>query len=685
MPMNSLKKLLNLFPYFFDKSEVSNFYKSQSITNNSFKELYNDLMKIKESFHLNKRILIWKEQNEPYDYTMHFVSQFPLLKEIQIDRDGIVIYKAEFKLSDDESYSFMAKEVIFNYILAIFDDDSFMEFQGNEDIIFELMFDEGNIVEIPCSQLFELQEISDNILYSIEDNIRDFNYSLNWFSDDIIPSEKYKITVTTFDENVFEKGFPENDIKQGNVYDHDVSLDEIGEENNIPRRQYTIINEEEYTLEEILDRYSKTDPLFNNQSSEDDYHYMKRQLEYMIRYHTMPLPVLELWKLYSVESTLVNRDKYILRLFDENLHPPNADGEFDWIPEAWEHKDFFVDEENKLGEFFFVQANTTQPVKNQSITFYLKFMNSLAEILTSSLYTVDIFLNGELLEENYVSNQYNVTSELLSDSLEGNLFTFNAKKDNTLIKSIDILVKVRGCSDADFYVYSGSDSDLEEGSRDYPFKTLEKAIEKVNGIYNLIAVYGDVELEKIVTIPDNCTIIGCNNAKIINNIDSARFFHIPQNKTLTLQDITLTTPENTVLLENDVFINKNILNLNETLVTPTLNYGVLLEDLNANTFIKNMYIRDNKLFYTEMDKEELSNLSDVENVILNLRLNGDKLYYTEYVPASNNEYDLNLPYIHLDDRLLLVGAVEKLKLEEDILKSTEYGDDIAWQVKNHSI
>ena len=60
MPINSLNSLLKMFPYFFDKRETSNFYKSQKVTNNLFKKIYNDLKEVYESTKLDKKILIWK-------------------------------------------------------------------------------------------------------------------------------------------------------------------------------------------------------------------------------------------------------------------------------------------------------------------------------------------------------------------------------------------------------------------------------------------------------------------------------------------------------------------------------------------------------------------------------------------------------------------------------------------------
>lgn len=667
MPINSLHSLLKMFPYFFDKSETSNFYKSQKVTNNIFKNIYNDLKEVYESNHLNKRILVWKEQSEAYNYTMHFASTFSLLKDVKIYCEDEIIYEAEYQLSEDKSYSYLVNETCHTYIPV------------------EVIIENESEEEIEPETITEIEHEVYTQQHTIEENITDLAYSHNNVSENLIPNEKYYITITTFDEYTFTKGFPENDESLGNIYDHDISLDELGAENNVPRRQYTTIHEEDYAYAEIIERYNKTDPPFNNQKTEDDYHYMRRLLTYLIRYHTTSLPVLEIWKLYGVEATLVNRDKYILRLFDENLHPPDENGEFTWIPQPWEHKDFFADEGNLFGEYFFVQANTVQPIRKQGVTFTLKFMNSLAEILDEEYFTVDIFLNGEPLYEDYTERQLPISSDLLSESREGNLFTFHAKKMGDVFKIVNILVKVRGCGDADFYVDASSESEIEDGSYENPYKTIEQAIENVNGIYNLIAVFGEVELEYISDVKDMTYIIGCNNAKIINNIDPARFFNIAQNKTLTIQDLTLETSENTVTLDNDIWTNKNDLDLTETCVTPTVDYGVLLKDLSADTFIKDIQVVNNQIVYTELTKSDLEKLSDMSNIIQDINLENNIISYSEYTPVTNEEYYLNLPYIYLNDRLALVKAVEKIELENYNLIITEGGDELPWQPQRQSI
>ncbi len=672
MPMNSLNSLLKMFPYFFDKSETSNFYKSQKITNNIFKKIYSDLKDTYESFHLNKRLLVWKEQNEAYNYIMRFVSTFKLIERVEIYCDDEIIYEADYSLAEEKSYSYLVNETFHTYtpveILVPIEPD-----------------EEDPESEIEYETIIEIEHTEYSQQHTIDENIIIFDYSYHDTSETIIPTEKYLIKVTTFDEYTFTKGFPENDISVGNEYDHDISLDEIGAENNVSRREYTTIHEEDYSYDEIIERYNKTDPPFNNKSTEDDYHYMKRLLTYLIKYHTTSLPVLEIWKLYGIDATLTNRDKYILRLFDENIHPPDENGEFTWVPEKWEHKDFFVDEDNVFGEYFFVNANTVQPVKKQGITFYLRFMNSLAEILHEDYFTVDIFLNGEPLAEDVTTSQYPVPADLLLDDREGNLFTFHAKKYGEIFKITNIIVKVRGCGDADFYVNSNSESETEDGSYTYPFKTIEKAIKNVNGVYNLIAVFGEVELESVVDINETCYIIGCNNAKIINNIDSARFFNLAMGKTVTLQDITLQTPENTVLLDNDIWRNNNKLNLSETIVTPTVDYGVLIQDLPITTVIKDIKLQGNKIIYTELEKEELTNLDSLNGVLQDINLTDTTLTLNKYVPITNDDYNLNLKYIDLNDRLELVKAIEKLEIEDYTIKSTEYGEEIACQIPRHLI
>lgn len=58
--------------------------------------MYNDLNKCYESFHINKRVLIWREQFEPYNYIMHFVVNYPEMKTIKIYQNETLIHEKTY-------------------------------------------------------------------------------------------------------------------------------------------------------------------------------------------------------------------------------------------------------------------------------------------------------------------------------------------------------------------------------------------------------------------------------------------------------------------------------------------------------------------------------------------------------------------------------------------------------------
>ena len=264
MPKDSLKKLLQKFPYFLDKSVGSNLYKSQSVTNEQFQDIYQSLFDVIESFHINKKVLIWKEQNEPYLYTIYFIARYPNLKSVKIFKNNNLIHTEEY-LNTDEITTF------------------YYFYEGDT---------QNNILDIIGEEYEEEnEELSDGV------------------EAEIIPLDTFYIEIETYNEIIIRKGFPENDKKQNDIYDHDYSLDEIGSLNNIPRKEYI-----------VTDDYKHTEPPYNNRLTEDDYHYMNRIINYNILAQTVPLPVAEIWKLYGIEATMLNRERLLLKMFDVSKH-----------------------------------------------------------------------------------------------------------------------------------------------------------------------------------------------------------------------------------------------------------------------------------------------------------------------------------------------------------------------------
>ena len=489
MPKDSLKRLLDMFPYFFNKESTSNFYKSQSVTNNRFQDIYQSLFDVFESFHLQKRCYIWKEQDASYDYVIHFVANFPCLKTVTLYKNDTVIYTDSFEYEDNVSN-------------------------------FEYSYSHSTLNDVESESLA-----------------------------DIIPQDKFKMVIETFEEYTITKGFPENDTLIGNEYDHDESLDEIGALHNVPRKEYIQVDS---------DLYPATEPPYNDRLTEDDYHYMKRIIEYLYKYHTLPLPVAEIWKLYGIDATMENREKYLLKVFDENRHPFNSETGLveEWTPKKWEHKDTFCDYSDSFGEYFFVKTSTNIPVKNQDVILYFKFLNSLGKELTGN-YTVDISLDGRTLVENYLGSQYVLESTVIPQDKD-NYFIITAKNSNgEVIGQEMITIIVRGCNNADFYV-SPNGSDNNNGkTRNTAFKTIQKAVNSVNGDKNLIVLLtGDYEISTPIILNQSCTILGCGSV-LIENLEKDLFFRLPSNDTLILQDLTLQYRGDVCNVTDTTFTNNN--------------------------------------------------------------------------------------------------------------------------------
>ena len=274
----------------------------------------------------------------------------------------------------------------------------------------------------------------------------------------IIPINQFRMEVLTYDEYYLVKGYPERDepLKDNknrvtfDVYDHDISLDEIGALNNIPRKKYNIV--EDYLL------YPLTEPPYNNNGSEDDYHYMKRMLKYNVllwasmnsdmiysidkdyltnigvtedefnlykgnarlfvqRFNPVSL---ELWKIYGLESRLVNREKYLLKVFDEQKHPFDEDTGLVkcWSPLLWEHKDRFC---NIVEEdyYFFVNSSTVRPLLYEPVDFEFTLLNNIGEKVEGYDFYVDIYKiheNTMWITDDYKSFREEHSKEIIGSS-----------------------------------------------------------------------------------------------------------------------------------------------------------------------------------------------------------------------------------------------------------------------------
>ncbi|MDO5849322.1 MAG: hypothetical protein Q4P18_07290 [Methanobrevibacter sp.] len=462
------------------KTKGSNFHTSESIFNNQFKEIYNNLFKLYLNNKVQKNIWIWKEQDEPHNYNIHFFANFNNLKSVTLYKNDEVIYTTSF-IDDNQEH-------IFNYIHS---------------------------------------DTSENI----------------------IPSDKFKIIVETYDEYVLVKGFPENDGKENNEFDHDYSIDDFGEFINFPRKNYVL----------SLD-YPNTEPPYNDKLTEDDYHYMNRILFYLQHLQDVPLAVLEIWKLFGIpidEILMVNREAILCKMFETSRHHGN------WIPEKWEHKDLLCQNENE-SLFFTASVDDLTPIALQDFTFVFEIINHLGKKVDRLFYIVP-YINGERTEFVLQSDQsWRVSSSLF----DGTVATFSFKCFNSIddidneefgLESNEITINIRSCNDADWYVNTEGNDQNDGLTIETAFKTLEKAISVVEGSKNIIVLGdGTYELNDTSTISKNTKIITCPNTTATITCPNTTFFKVSQDCQLYLQNIYFNYSSFKQWIDDCLFTNKNI-------------------------------------------------------------------------------------------------------------------------------
>lgn len=540
MPYKSFESLLSKFPYFLNKNWDSNFSKSERVFNSEFKKVYNNLYDVYLASKLRKHVLIWKEQNSGYNYDMYFAVSFPNLKSVCITEHYIELVSQEVVLDDGS-------------------------IKINE----------------------SMQEISKDIYtetFNYDDFVNHFEYLHSNTSQTIIPTEKYTITIETWDEYTTTKGFPENPIIVGDEYDHDYSLDVFGEYFRCPRRTYNEVK---------TSQYPDTIPAYDNQVTEDDYHYMQRLLYYATHLNDTPLPVLEIFKLFSItDAQLLNRSRLICRMIDTSKHLENGVYNRGWIPQRWEHKDRWCE---GLSDdlFLFANVNNNNLLEGQKFNFTFKILNSKGEEVynnntyntisetiieeSEKPYIIVPYKNNKLFKEGLFLNS-NETWSLKTEDINNtdSAFIFkcfktieDAQKDTTPdliihendLASEEIYITVKGCNSADWYVDAENGNDTNNGnSKTTAFKTLKQALSHVEGEKNIISLLNGTYNLTPENITENTTITSCPEYNPIITCSDPTFFRVYQNASLTLKNIRLNYKCCDLYSKFTVFKNENNVN-----------------------------------------------------------------------------------------------------------------------------
>lgn len=403
-------------------------------------------------------------------------------------------------------------------------------------------------------------------------------------SETVIPTDKYTISVETWNEYTAVKGFPENSTIQGNEYDHDISLDHFGNILKFPRRTYNIVEPGDYP---------NTVPAYDNQQTEDDYHYLQRLLYYTSHLQDTPLPVLEIFKLFSItDAQLLNRSRLICRMTDTSKHLENGVYNRGWIPQRWEHKDRWCE---GLSDdlFLFANVNNNNLLEGQKFNFTFKILNSKGEEVynnnsyntisetiieeSEKPYIIVPYKNNKLFKEGLFLNS-NETWSLKTEDINNTNSTFifkcfktieDAQKDTTPdliihendLTSEEIYITVKGCNSANWYVDAENGNDTNNGnSKTTAFKTLKQALSHVEGEKNIISLLNGTYNLTPENITENTTITSCQEYNPTITCSDPTFFRVYQNASLTLKNIRLNYKCCDLYSKFTVFKNENNVN-----------------------------------------------------------------------------------------------------------------------------
>lgn len=234
-----LQEYLDQYPQFLDKSPDSNFTRQTMVYNKQRKELLQQCNNLRLSQDLNRPLQIQKIQNQSGLAVFNFYVYIENIKEVKIEQ-----------------------------------------------------YNKENTMTVLVDETFT------------KENVNNYSYSTTLTSTSkIIPYSNFKLIVDTYDEYHYEKGYPENNIIQGNEYDHDTALDKLGKLLGVERYKHIEVGES--------DLY-KTLPSYFDGATEDDYYYQERIKEYVSRFGVTSLPQLDFWKRFGYDVEMYNRKRLLV-------------------------------------------------------------------------------------------------------------------------------------------------------------------------------------------------------------------------------------------------------------------------------------------------------------------------------------------------------------------------------------
>ena len=172
-----------------------------------------------------------------------------------------------------------------------------------------------------------------SISWGEEEVVTEYSYSFTFPNSTGVDMHRFLVTVSDYDDVTLMKGYPENDDRLGDLYDHDEFIDRMGSLVGLPRKQYISYN--------LSDASSSLPPFMGKQvtggvvdeCTEDDYYYLERIRLFVSQFGKQNLASLLLQLIYGysdiveVNSTLLENQQLVDNLntqdpsFIENISP----------------------------------------------------------------------------------------------------------------------------------------------------------------------------------------------------------------------------------------------------------------------------------------------------------------------------------------------------------------------------
>ena len=81
-----------------------------------------------------------------------------------------------------------------------------------------------------------------SISWGEEEVVTEYSYSFTFPNSTGVDMHRFLVTVSDYDDVTLMKGYPENDDRLGDLYDHDEFIDRMGSLVGLPRKQYISYN-----------------------------------------------------------------------------------------------------------------------------------------------------------------------------------------------------------------------------------------------------------------------------------------------------------------------------------------------------------------------------------------------------------------------------------------------------------